>query len=268
MKDKLTEANLKKIISEEMNNAIDEAATDAVKRIINGVKKIALFWRASKKEEGYADYELDQAVSELVQNIIRSFAEINKKVTKGQFPGVEKSRSSERGEVPLGALEEKGGLKRSLKAAALGTAIAAGGLAGGAAGTKSKASSAELVPGPKKTVPGQDVRPIDQIQYVKKGYWDKKAKEDNKGTKEIKTCSEDGESCTIQRVKVNNVDERSLTSGEKEKKEKYVKSLKDKVGDFKARYGDRWEEVLYATATKMAKQNEELLRNRNTNVKK
>ena len=107
MKDKLTEANLKKIISEEMNNAIDEAATDAVKRIINGVKKIALFWRASKKEEGYADYELDQAVSELVQNIIRSFAEINKKVTKGQFPGVEKSRSSERGEVPLGALEEK-----------------------------------------------------------------------------------------------------------------------------------------------------------------
>lgn len=47
--------------------------------------------------------------------------------------------------------------------------------------------------------------------------------------------------------------ERSLTKGEEKKREKYVKGMKKAKGDFKDRYGDRGEEVMYATTTKMAK---------------
>ncbi len=53
---------------------------------------------------------------------------------------------------------------------------------------------------------------------------------------------------------VENVDERKLTGAEAEKKEKYVLSMKKKMGGFKQRYGERAKEVMYATATKMAKE--------------
>ena len=49
------------------------------------------------------------------------------------------------------------------------------------------------------------------------------------------------------------VDERTLSSGEMEKREKYVKSMKRGLEGFKQRYGERGENVMYATATKMAK---------------
>ena len=49
------------------------------------------------------------------------------------------------------------------------------------------------------------------------------------------------------------VDERTLSSGEMEKREKYVKSMKKGLEGFKQRYGERAKEVMYATATKMAK---------------
>ena len=49
------------------------------------------------------------------------------------------------------------------------------------------------------------------------------------------------------------ISERTLTKGESEKKEKYVKGMKKVKGDFKKRYGERGEEVMHATATKMAK---------------
>lgn len=52
---------------------------------------------------------------------------------------------------------------------------------------------------------------------------------------------------------VESVDERKLTGVETGKKEKYVMSLKKKMGGFKKRYGERAKEVMYATATKMAK---------------
>lgn len=48
--------------------------------------------------------------------------------------------------------------------------------------------------------------------------------------------------------------ERSLSKGEEKKKEKYVKGMKKAKGDFKDRYGDDAEAVMYATATKMAKE--------------
>jgi hypothetical protein len=49
------------------------------------------------------------------------------------------------------------------------------------------------------------------------------------------------------------VDERTLTKGETEKKEKIVHSMKKSLSGFKARYGDKAKSVMYATATKQAK---------------
>lgn len=49
------------------------------------------------------------------------------------------------------------------------------------------------------------------------------------------------------------LEERKLSPGEEGKREKYVKGMKKVKGDFAKRYGDKGEEVMYATATKMAK---------------
>ena len=53
---------------------------------------------------------------------------------------------------------------------------------------------------------------------------------------------------------IDNVKERSLTKDEEKDKEKYVKGMKKNKNDFKKRYGDDAEAVMYATATKMAKE--------------
>ena len=47
--------------------------------------------------------------------------------------------------------------------------------------------------------------------------------------------------------------EKTLTSAETSKKEQIVKSMKKNLSGFRARYGDRAKEVMYATATKQAK---------------
>jgi hypothetical protein len=49
------------------------------------------------------------------------------------------------------------------------------------------------------------------------------------------------------------IKERTLSDDEKGKKEKYVKGMKKTKGEFKKRYGEKGEEVMHATATKMAK---------------
>jgi hypothetical protein len=54
-------------------------------------------------------------------------------------------------------------------------------------------------------------------------------------------------------VEMVELDEKTLTSAETEKKEEIVKSMKKKSGDFEKRYPGRGKEVMYATATKMAK---------------
>ncbi len=49
------------------------------------------------------------------------------------------------------------------------------------------------------------------------------------------------------------IDEKTLTAAETKEKERLVKSMKDKSADFEKRYPGRGKEVMYATATKMAK---------------
>ena len=49
------------------------------------------------------------------------------------------------------------------------------------------------------------------------------------------------------------IDEKTLTKMEMKKREKIVKSMKDKKDEFEMRYPGRGKEVMYATATKMAK---------------
>lgn len=51
--------------------------------------------------------------------------------------------------------------------------------------------------------------------------------------------------------------EKKLTGAETKKKEKIVKSMKKDKGDFEKRYGKRGKEVMYATATKLAKKKAE-----------
>jgi hypothetical protein len=49
------------------------------------------------------------------------------------------------------------------------------------------------------------------------------------------------------------IDEKKLTKPEMKKREEVVKSMKKGKEGFKKRYGERWKEVMYATATKTAK---------------
>lgn len=49
------------------------------------------------------------------------------------------------------------------------------------------------------------------------------------------------------------IDEKTLTSGETKKKEEFVMKMKKNLSDFEKRYPGRGKEVMYATATKMAK---------------
>jgi len=53
--------------------------------------------------------------------------------------------------------------------------------------------------------------------------------------------------------------EDTMTDAQKSRREKYVMSMKDKTPQFKEKYGKRWKEVMYATATKMAMKEEETI---------
>ena len=57
----------------------------------------------------------------------------------------------------------------------------------------------------------------------------------------------------LTKEEVDQVQERTLTEPEMKKREEVVKSMKKNVQSFKDRYGDRAKEVMYATATNVAK---------------
>jgi hypothetical protein len=54
------------------------------------------------------------------------------------------------------------------------------------------------------------------------------------------------------------IEERSMTDAEMKKREDYVKGMKKNISGFKAKYGERAKDVMYATATKMAMKEETL----------
>lgn len=56
---------------------------------------------------------------------------------------------------------------------------------------------------------------------------------------------------------VENIDERELTPAEMKKREEYAKGMKSKLAGFEKKYPGRGKEVMYATATKMAKEETE-----------
>jgi hypothetical protein len=58
---------------------------------------------------------------------------------------------------------------------------------------------------------------------------------------------------SVRSEEVEMIDEKTLTKMEMKKREEIVKSMKDKAADFEKRYPGRGKEVMYATATKMAK---------------
>jgi hypothetical protein len=57
----------------------------------------------------------------------------------------------------------------------------------------------------------------------------------------------------INGVQIDNIEERSMTDAEMNKREDIVKSMKKGIQGFKDRYGDKAKNVMYATAAKIAK---------------
>ena len=89
----------------------------------------------------------------------------------------------------------------------------------------------------------------DKKEPMKKAVKDKEEKKDKKESTDYKS----GLAEELNKVLSKKKTERSLTKPEEKKKEKYVKGMKKAKGDFKDRYGDDADAVMYATATKMAK---------------
>ncbi len=57
----------------------------------------------------------------------------------------------------------------------------------------------------------------------------------------------------LKKEEVEALEEKKLSAKETAKKEKFVKGMKKKFGSFKSKYGDKAKDVMYGTATSMAK---------------
>ena len=90
-------------------------------------------------------------------------------------------------------------------------------------------------------------------KLVKKLKEDEKEDDDKETAKKAKKDEpkKNGKEKVEVDTKLDEVKE-EMTEAQKAKREEIVKELKKKTEDFKEKYGDRWEDVMYATATKMA----------------
>jgi hypothetical protein len=70
---------------------------------------------------------------------------------------------------------------------------------------------------------------------------------------EDKKKNEEVDINAINGVQMSTIEEKKLTEPEMKKREEVAKSMKKGLAGFKARYGDRAKSVMYATATKIAK---------------
>ncbi len=127
---------------------------------------------------------------------------------------------------------------------------------------KAKAKASGKVAQPEIAKPAVQAVQQEEVQLEeKRGLWDNihaKRERIAKGSGEKMRSPGDKGAPTEKALKqaqesVEQIDERHLTSGEKAEVEKNVKGMKKNLQGFKARYGDRAKEVMYATATKQAK---------------
>ena len=106
---------------------------------------------------------------------------------------------------------------------------------------------------------------LSNHQYTKKQLWDMQKKATERGDHGVAS----GIYARWKEMKKEEyVSERSLTSSESEEKERIVKGLKKRASDFKERYGDDYKSVMYATATKMAKEDVEYIEEKARGSKK
>lgn len=106
------------------------------------------------------------------------------------------------------------------------------------------------------------IRDKSDVAY-EKGYWDRADHKDKPEKRLVRNKISDRKSWRDAGIKkainrltkedVEELDERTLTSGETSEKERIVHGMKKSLKGFKARYGDRAKEVMYATATAKAK---------------
>jgi hypothetical protein len=126
---------------------------------------------------------------------------------------------------------------------------------GAGVGTKEKVSSGSYkAPEKKKTEPVSDpwegsYKKSSEVKAKPKKAAAPKAKAP---AKKKRTSKLDALLADVRKEEVQ-LAEKTLTTSETKKKEEIVKSMKDKAADFEKRYPGRGKEVMYATATKMAK---------------
>jgi hypothetical protein len=94
----------------------------------------------------------------------------------------------------------------------------------------------------------------DSTEEVKKQLDDAQAKSEGKKTQpDLSKGSVQAVKSESVEVEVEQIEERTLTGAETDKKEEIVKSMKKGLAGFKERYGKDAKSVMYATATKQAK---------------
>lgn len=94
----------------------------------------------------------------------------------------------------------------------------------------------------------------DSTEEVKKQLDDAQAKSEGKKTQpDLSKGSVQAVKNESVEVEVEQIEERTLTASETDKKEEIVKSMKKGLAGFKERYGKDAKSVIYATATKQAK---------------
>jgi hypothetical protein len=131
---------------------------------------------------------------------------------------------------------------------------------GAGAGTKEKVSSGSYTPPTKKKTEkpsdpweGSATTPPKPKAKKKKAAAPKAAAPKAAAAPKRKRKSKLDDLLASVRSEQVQIDEKTLTSAETKEKERLVKSMKDKAADFEKRYPGRGKEVMYATATKMAK---------------
>lgn len=104
-----------------------------------------------------------------------------------------------------------------------------------------------------------EAKKLSQVEKIKKinAWMNKRHQENEKARKEMMgtQAHKDMVKAAMRHFEETELVERELDPTEKKEKERLVKGLKKSASDFKKRYGSRAKSVMYATATKMAKDN-------------